>query len=384
MIGSPLADAREEAASRPAAATSSLEADWPVELGELPPPMCEPAVRGVLWWVHPQREGPKVEAIIEAMADVGMNLLWIIGSNAFLTQPDNPVLGRIFDEADRRNWRVILATSHNGGWYHDWDIPALKKLEDRNIRAMADMYARRPSFFGWYINYEIYMEWDAKSRLIRKLYNHIGRLTRAVTPGAKLTISPFFLADKDQIRASFRYAEPDEYGAWWAETLTQAGIHIVMLQDSSELHCACVPLATRVAFIRAMRDACRAAPDTELWGNVETVEIPAADMADYARNIAQYRDTSNVGRWSFDMDRNAFKLDLASRFTSNIVSWGWEFWNPVRPQTRVGDSRDNYAAYKAYYESLDAIRISGSTGSSPQKAYHDRSSGHERQPNEAK
>ena len=356
-VGQP-ADSAEPA--RPAAracgqpsAISTLQADWPAELGTLPELKCEPTISGVLWWLHPHREGPHVEAIIEAMADVGMDLLWIISSNEFMTRRDNPILGRIFDEADQRGWRVILTTSSNGGWYANWDIPALKEIEERNIRALAGMYAHRPSFYGWYINYEIYMEWDERSRKIRDLYNHIGRLTRTITPQAKLTISPFFLVDKDQLRGDFRYAEPDEFGAWWAETLKQSGIDIVMLQDSGELHCKCVPIETRVAFIRAMKQACRAA-DAELWGNVETVEVPAADMEEYARDIELYRNPPDTSVWSFDMDRNALKLDLASRLTTNIVSWGWEFWNPVLPQTVVGDSRENYAAYKAYYEAIKA------------------------------
>ncbi|HSW47292.1 MAG TPA: DUF4434 domain-containing protein [Phycisphaerae bacterium] len=332
----------QTSASQPAAAGNDLAA--------LPPPQCEPLVRGVLWWVDPAVDGPRVRQIVQAMADVGMNVLWIIGSNEFLTQADNPLLNRIFDEADRREWRVILATSTNGRWYFDWDIPALKKIEERNIRAMARMYAQRPSFFAWYINYEIYMEWGEKSERIRELYHCIGRLAREITPKAKLTISPFFLADKDQIRDKFRYADPEEYALWWAETLLHAGIGIVMLQDSSELHCRCVPAETRVAFFEAMQAACKAG-GAELWGNVETVEVAAGDMTEYAAWLKRSRKSKTALPWTFDMTRNSFKLDLASRFSTNIVSWGWEYWNPVVPRSGAGDGKDNYAAYKEYFDS---------------------------------
>ena len=327
--------------------TPSLPATYPARIGDLPAPQCPPLIRGVLWDVVPDRDGPKVEAIIDAMAGVGMNLLWILGPNEFLTQAENPVLKRIFDEADHRGWRVILTTSSNGPWYIAWDIPALKKVEDRNILLMARMYGHRRSFFGWYINYEIYVQWDERGRQIRELYNHIGRLTRTATPKARLTISPFFLVDKDQVRDKFRYAPPAEYSAFWSETIRQAGINIVMLQDSSELHCACVDVPTRIAFFKAMQAACRT-NHAELWGNVEAVEVASPDMADYARNIVEYRRFP----WSFNMTRNVFKLDLASRYSTNLVSWGWEFWNPILPQTKVGDSTDNYAAYKAYFEKI--------------------------------
>lgn len=331
----------------PSATAPALPTTWPGDIDDVPAAQCEPLVRGVLWWVNPDRDGPNVREIVGAMADVGMNLVWIIGSNEFLTQEDNPLLKQVFDEADRRGWRVILATSSNGRWYYDWDIPALKTIEDHNIPLMARLYGRRPSFFGWYINYEIYTEWGERCHRIRELYNHIGALVRDVTPKARLTISPFYLVDRDQVRGKFRYADPEEYATFWAETIRQAGINVVMMQDSSELHCACVPVSTRIAFFEAMRAACTA-NNAELWGNVETVEIPSPDMADYARNIDAYRKDP----WSFDMARNALKLDLASRYSKNIVSWGWEFWNPIFPQTKVGDSKVNYAAYKAYYERM--------------------------------
>jgi hypothetical protein len=323
-------------------------ATQPADLSALPPQQCAPVIRGVLWWVRPPYDLERIRAEMEAMAAVGMDLLWVFTNNDRLADPDNPALKLIYDEADRRQWRVIICTSAVAGWYVDWDIPKLKRIEERNIRAIAGLYGQRPSFWGWYINYEVYMEWGEKSYRIRELFHHIGRLTRELTPKARLTISPFYLVDRDGVRGRFRYADPEEYALWWAETIGHAGIQVVMLQDSSELHCRCVSTETRVAFFEAMQAACKANHEVELWGNVETVEHPAADIAEYARMLEMSRKMP----WTFDMSRNAFKLDLASRFCTNIVSWGWEYWNPVGPPDKVGANPDNYTAYKAYYRRM--------------------------------
>ncbi len=314
----------------------------------LPDPQCPPLVRGILWWINPKTDPPNVDKTIEAMDAVGMNLLWLLHTTPLVNDEQDSTLDRIFTQADRRGWKVIIETSCVHQWYGPWDIEKLKQINQEQIRTVTRRYAHHPSFFGWYINYEIYMEWDEKSDKIRDLYNAIGRMTREATPKAKLTISPFFLADKDKIRADFRYATPEEYGQWWEETIRQAGIDIVMLQDSGAEHCECVPQETRVAFFTAMQRACKA-NKAELWGNVETVEYRARDWQEYARILKQHRENKTELPWSFDMERNAWKLDLASRFSTNIVSWGWEFWNPVQPQDKVGNSLDNYKAYKAYY-----------------------------------
>jgi hypothetical protein len=128
-----------------------------------------------------------------------------------------------------------------------------------------------------------------------------------------------------------------------------------MLQDSGAEHCECVPVETRVAFLSAMERACKAA-GAELWGNVETVEYRAGDWEEFAERYRRHRQAGTSYPWSFDMERNAFKLDLASRFSTNLVTWGWEFWNPVVPQDRVGHSRDNYDAYRAYYDRVRSAR----------------------------
>ncbi len=318
---------------------------------DLPPPQCRPLIRGVLWWIHPKVDGPKLTETLDAMGAVGMNLLWLLGTMPLVDDPDDTLLERIYTEADRRGWRVLIETSWVPEWYGPWDIPKLKALESRRIPLIARRYAHHRSFFGWYINYEIYMEWGETSRKIRDLYGHIGRLVRAATPKAKLSISPFFLADKDHVRADFRYATPDAYGAWWAETLRGAGIDIVMLQDSGAVHAECVTPRTRAAFFAAMQRACRAA-GAELWGNVEMVEHRADDWADYGRKLRAYHAAGTPYPWSFDMARNAAKLDLASRFTTNIVSWGWEFWNPVNPRHEVSNSAANYRTYQRYVEAL--------------------------------
>lgn len=325
----------------------------PGKLTHLPPRQCQPLISGVLWWIDPQTDPPRLDTILDAMDRAGMNLLWLLGTPELAADPDDTTLEKLFTEADRRQWRVIIETSCVPNWFVNWDLPTLKQADRRQVEQVAESYGHHPSFFAWYINYEIYMEWGERSEKIRELYRYIGELTRSATPRAKLTISPFYLADEQNIRGDFRYATPEEYGDWWTETIRQAGIDIVMLQDSGAVHCECVPVSTRAAFFAAMQRACQA-NGAELWGNVETVEHRAADWDGYARRLERHRAAGTDYPWSFDMARNAIKLDLASRFSTNIVSWGWEYWNPVRPQSQVGESVANYRAYLAYHDAVIA------------------------------
>ena len=325
------------------------------DAGAEPPPQCQPVISGVLWWLTPAAERPKLNAILDAMEQAGMDTLWLLNTTRLAADPKDAFLEEIYSEADRRKWRVIIETSHVGDWYHRWDVPALKEADRRHVENVTRRYSRHPSFYGWYINYEIYMEWGEKSDKIRELYRHIGHLTRPATPGAKLTISPFFLADQRQIRGNFRYASPEEYGRWWQETIRDAGIDIVMLQDSGAEHCECVDKTTRAAFFSAMKGACKA-NGAQLWGNVEMVEYRAKSWDEFARRLAEYRAAKVEYPWSFDMTRNAWKLNLASRYSTRIVSWGWEFWNPVIPKEKVGNSRENYATYLRYHR--DVMRAS--------------------------
>ncbi len=312
----------------------------------LPAPRCQPLIRGALWWIDPARDPQRLDATIEAMDGAGMNLLWLLNTAGLAADEGSDLLERLYTHADRRGWRVIIETSCVPDWYHHWDVPALVEASRRHVGNATRRYARHPSFFGWYINHEIYMEWDEKSRKIRALFAGIREVTRAATPLAKLTISPFFLADATGIRGAFRYATPAEYGEWWAQTLRESGIDVVMLQDSGAEHCECVTESQRVAFFSAMRQACDTA-GAELWGNVETVEYRAKDWAEFARRYREHQAAGTPYPWSFDMRRNAWKLDLASRFGTNLVTWGWEFWNPVAP--RSGQASDeNYRAYRAY------------------------------------
>jgi hypothetical protein len=315
---------------------------------EGPRRQCQPVISGVLWWLNPGAERSKLTPILDAMEQAGMDTLWLLNTTGIAADPKDTFLEEIYAQADRRKWRVIIETSSVGDWYHRWDIPALKEADRRHVENVTRRYSRHRSFYGWYINYEIYMEWGEKSDKIRELYRYIGQLTRQATPGAKLTISPFFLADQRQIRGNFRYASPEEYGRWWEETIRQAGINIVMLQDSGAEHCECVDQATRQAFFSGMERACKAS-GAQLWGNVEMVEYRAKTWDEYAKKLAQYREAKTEYPWSFDMRRNAWKLDLASRYSTRIVSWGWEFWNPIVPQEKVGKSGENYAAYRGYY-----------------------------------
>lgn len=123
----------------------------------LPSPQCAPLIRGVLWWIDPKVDGPRLIEVLDAMEAVGMDVLWLFGTMELAADPDDRLLERIYAQADRRNWRVIIETSWVYEWYGPWNIAALKEIERKRVALITRRYAHHRSFFAWYINYEIYM-----------------------------------------------------------------------------------------------------------------------------------------------------------------------------------------------------------------------------------
>jgi hypothetical protein len=192
-----------------------------------------------------------------------------------------------------------------------------------------------------------------------------------VSPQSVVTISPFFLLDKEELRG-FKYLEPEVYEQWWSVTLAETKIDILMLQDSGE-HMKFFTLKQREPFFAAFSRACHKA-GTKFWVNVETGEVDVFNWDEY---LALERKALSVGKsmgvsdgvvpWRFTpIDWLEKKLHLAAMYGENIINWGYYPYMAKNPMYPPGLSIENplqaYQDYKTYYE-----RISKSAGHEKRK-----------------
>ncbi len=98
-------------------------------------------------------------------------------------------------------------------------------------------------------------------------------------PRKPVTLSPFFILDREKVFGDFRYATPEEYAQFWTGLIRRSGFDIIMLQDSGE-HFSYVTNEQRRPFFAAMQSACMAA-GAGLWGNVETAEFECPSIEEY-------------------------------------------------------------------------------------------------------
>ena len=193
------------------------------------------------------------------------------------------------------------------------------------------------------------MAWGDFSAYIDRLYPALVQRAKAALD-KPVTLSPFFILDRDQIFGTFQYNEPDAYEAYWTGLLRRSAIDIVMLQDSGE-HFSYVTNAMRRPFFQAMHAACKASGAT-LWGNVECAEFvcesPEAYVAKYGK---VHHATVKDAPWRIvPMDRMKEKLDLASEYSERIVTWGYQqFGRPA-----LGESAQVWG--KAYRDYLAQVR----------------------------
>ena len=181
-----------------------------------------------------------------------------------------------------------------GGWYGKADAKDMLATNTKHIRRYQARYGRHASFWGWYLNYEInpIEPGDVEQTAFwRSLWHGVAEECHRSAPGSVVTISPFFLLD-DARRRGFVYLSPEQYAAWWGETMRETGIDVLMLQDSGE-HLSFFTLKQREPFFAAMAEACHKA-GARFWVNVETGEMHVADWDEF---LALSRD--NKTPWRF-------------------------------------------------------------------------------------
>ncbi|HWK57282.1 MAG TPA: DUF4434 domain-containing protein [Parapedobacter sp.] len=279
-------------------------------------------------------------------------------------EPD--ILEIIYTVADKKGMRVISDLNMSGGdWYGKISADSLVTKTKKYVSAYHEQYGQHPSFWGWYLNNEINpikVTETEKSVFWRKVWKSIVDECHRVRPGSMVTISPFFLLDKDELRG-YEYLEPFEYEQWWSATLEETGIDILMLQDSGAEHLSFYTLAEREPFFAAFSRACESA-GTKFWLNVETGQ---ADVNDWSEALAMEKEKHRPKKWRVFTEINwlSQKLELASKYGESIVNWGYyPLMNPTEEVVGaylndVGgspidhkDRLEAYESYKTYYETV--------------------------------
>lgn len=319
----------------------------------------EPLIRGTLWWIIDEPGSPwtrdELRQAIEAQRTVGFDLLWVLNAPRLMKQAvdaeargeTRDVLGMVHEIADEYGVRVIVDLP-KGGWYGKNTAEEMAGTLSEYTRQYYGRYGKHASFHGWYLNHEINPiapEDSEQTAFWREVWRETVSVCHETVPKSRVTISPFFLLDKDRKRG-FVYQSPNEYAAWWGETLRKTGIDVLMLQDSGE-HLAFFTIEEREPFWAATAQACHDA-GAEFWLNVESGEADVRDWDEYLRLEAEGKVPWRVT----PMPCFEQKLCRAAHYTRRIVNWGYfPFMDPhPRPGRERADARSAYDAYKAWYD----------------------------------
>lgn len=321
-----------------------------------------PLIRGTLWYIAQDQmrtswQKKDFGKEIQYQIDIGFDLLWLLNTPTLMEEAiaaeakgkPRDVLETIFQIADENNMRVILDLPQ-AGWYGKTAPQQMIDLSMAHIQRFFERYGRHRSFYGWYLNYEINpispLEQD-ESRFWRLVWKAIVAECHRVAPNTVVTISPFFLLDRESLRG-FKYLEPEAYEQWWSATLAETEIDILMLQDSGE-HLGFFTLDQREPFFAAFAKACRQA-GTRFWINVETGEEDVNDWGEYFTNIQRRQKPWDYWRFT-PIEWLEKKLCLAASYAENIVNWGYYPFmtpNPL-PSQELPAKQAAYEAYKAYF-----------------------------------
>ncbi len=273
------------------------------------------------------------------------------------------ILEIIYSTADSLNMNVMCDIDLKGGnLYQKSTIEKLTQNGNQYIEKYYKRYGHHPSFWGWYLNNEINPIENTdheQSYFWRTVWKSVVEKCHQVAPDSKVTISPFFLLDKESLRG-FKYLEPAEYEEWWYNTMKETGIDILMIQDSGAEHLSFFTIADREPFLQAFAEACKRA-GKEFWVNVETGQVKATDW-DHA--LQMEKDFNRA--WEFtEIEWLKQKLNLAAKYGSEIINWGYyplmapneddkgiTLKNVDGQEVDISSRKLNYQEYKAYVDTL--------------------------------
>ena len=287
--------------------------------------LCRPLISGNLWWYHPDSFSLETWAReLDEQRAIGFDLLWLSNvTSAVQDEKGLSALGGLLDACEARSIGVILDTGFSPNWYGNLDAKKEAEACGTIISSIGKHFGTHKAFSAWYIPHEIYMTWGNFAAYIDALYPAL--VTQCKRAAEKpVTVSPFFILDKDQIFGNFRYAEPEEYQAYWSALLRRSGIDVVMLQDSGE-HFSYVTNKMRRPFFAAMQAACKEA-GADLWGNVECAEFECKSPKRYLELYGRvHHSTVKDAPWrAVPLPRMEKKLGLAAEHCSRIVTWGYQ------------------------------------------------------------
>jgi hypothetical protein len=321
-----------------------------------------PLIRGTLWYIAQDQmrtswQKKDFAREIQYQIDIGFDLLWLLNTPALMEEAiaaeakgkPRDVLEMIFQIADENRMRVMFDLPQTG-WYGKTTPHQMIGRSKAHIERFFERYGRHRSFYGWYLNYEInpiHPSEQNESRFWRLAWKGIVAECHRVAPNTVVTISPFFLLDRQSLRG-FAYLEPKAYERWWSATLAETEIDILMLQDSGE-HLGFFTLEQREPFFAAFAKACRQAK-TRFWINVETGEEDVNDWGEYFTNVQRRQEPWDYWRFT-PIEWLEKKLCLAASYAENIVNWGYYPFmtpNPL-PSEELPARQAAYEAYKAYF-----------------------------------
>lgn len=266
------------------------------------------------------------------------------------------MLELIYKIADEKGMHVISELNMQGGdIFQKYNAEYVESQHKIFIQQYYKRYGNHPSFWGWYLGNELNplrSDEEPISDFWRKVWKSAVQECKRVAPESMVTISPFFILDENEYRG-YEYLPPVEYEKWWAKTLTETGIDILMIQDSGAEHLGFFTLENRRPFFQALKNACDQS-GSKLWINVETGEVAAKNWTE-AINM----ERTDTQKWVYTQTEwLSQKLALAAEYGEHIINWGYYPFMfsglSIGPypsdNTPIETRESNYASYKAYYE----------------------------------
>ena len=283
---------------------------------------------------------------------IGFDLLWLSHpQQAFQAPGSEDRIKTVLDVCEKLDMQLILSTGSTKRWHNSLNVKHEIENVGSRITLIGNRYGDHPSFFGWYIPHEIYFAEGDLGHYIERLYPSIVQQCKTATPDKPVTLSPFFILDKDQVFGDFRYVTPREYCEYWTRIIKLSGIDIIMMQDSGE-HFSYVTNEQRRPFYAAMQKACQAT-GARFWANVEVAEAVCPSIEEYRRLYGRIHHSEAVKQglpWrEVPIDRLANKLSIAAEYCERIVSWG--YFQYGRPELG-SDASKWYEGYRSYYKAI--------------------------------
>lgn len=273
------------------------------------------------------------------------------------------LLETIYTIADKKGMKVISDINVSGGdLYGKLDPGIITDSMKQYIKLYSRRYGQHKSFWGWYLNHEINpikVADNTQTAFWEEVWKTAVDACHQAKPGSVVTVSPFFLLDKQALRG-FEYLQPEEYENWWTLILNKTGIDILMLQDSGAEHLGFFTMDERRPFFQAFKNACQKA-GSQFWLNVETGEVNAQNWKE-----AIEMERNHQRKWVFTpIEHLKQKLNLAAEYTGNMINWGYfPLMNPIQEQgpwpsgevdgqeISFEGQQKAYTDYKTYYEQI--------------------------------